>query len=543
MYSILIKKIILQFCSNDVQKNAANRELEKQHAKLASKHNTQILECILTTSVKGCRKLAKSWKETALKALTDYLKNIDVRVKPIDDTARKEILEALQGVDFPDPEQVAVYFPKGSSSVVLVGIKSEVQPVWKIIDKTVTEVEEKIKVARAMVEETKDLKLQWKVDYLQRKFIKRMERQFSDLNIKVSETKPQVVFKGRKEEVTQAEIEMFEELQKVQECRHKLAEEKLKLLGKDEVKDVIEKKLQSKHGDCIWKIKNDELLVYVEDSRQNSQILGIIDDFLTKVAIRLDSTKTDILKSKAWKGAEQKLVKKCKGCIEINWKKKDNTLEVFTTEDYESMVSDELDAFFEKNAVYEESFRCDPSERKFLILNKINELKGQPDAKAIMPDKKDDIVLKGTRAEIGSAKSILNDMKKKIVSKEETLSKPGLHNYFACEEGKARIQQTEKTIPCIIVMQGGSKPSGNYQGGRQGTSTFAKPTKCAEGKVGSGLIVEVFGGDMTELKVDVLVNASNNKLEHAGGLAAVIVRKGKELPLLSEIFGHLKNLL
>ena len=523
------------FCSNDVQKSAANRELEKQHAKLASKDNTQTLECNLTTSVKGCRKLAKSWRETALKALTDYLKNIDVRVKPIDDSTRTEILEALGSVDIPDPDQVAVYFPKGSSNVVLVGIKSEVQPVWKIIDKTVTEVEEKVKEARAMVEETKDLKLQWKVDYLKRKFIQRMKRQFPDLDIKVSETKPQVVFKGRKEEVTQAEIEMFEELQKVQEYRHKLAEEKLKLLGKGEVKDVIDNELQSKHSDCIWKIKNDELLVYVEDSRQNSQILGIIDDFLTKVAIRLDSTKTDILKSKAWKDAEQKLMKKCKGCIEINWKKKDNTLEVFTTEDYESMVSDELDTFFEKNAVYEESFRCDPSERKFLILNKENELKGQSDAKAIL-FKKDDIVLKGTRTEIGSAKSILNDMKKKIVSKEETLTKPGLQNYFACEEGKARIQQTEKTIPCVIVMQGGSKPSGNYQGnyqgGRQGASTFAKPTKCAEGKVGSGLIVEVFGGDMTELKVDVLVNASNNKLEHAGGLAAVIVRKGRELLLL-----------
>ena len=526
----------LIFCRNKLQKTAVSRELEKHHAKLSFEDNTHTLECILTTAVKGCRKLATTWKETALKALTDYLKKIDVRVKPIDDTARKEILEALSTVDIPDPDQVAVFFPKGSSNVVLVGIKSEVQHVWKTIDKTVTEVETKVKDARSMVEETKNLKQQWKVDYLRWKFVNRMKGQFPDLDIKISETKPQVIFKGRKEEVTTAEIEMFQELQQIQESRHKMVKEKLKLLGKDEVKDEIDKRLQAEHVDCIWKIKDDQLLVYVEDSRQVSDVLDVIHDFVTKVAIRLDSTKTDVLKSKAWKDAEQKLEKKCRGCIEINWNKKDNTLEVYTTEVYERMVSDELDAFFEEHAVYEESFRCDPSERKFLILNKKDELKARPDAKAII-FKKDDILLKGTRAELDSAKSILSDMKKNIVSREETLSKPGLQKYFACEEGKARIQQTEKTVPCIIVMQGGgggkssgnNHNQGNYQGARQGSSTFAKPTKCAEGKARSGLTVEVFGGDMTELKVDVLVNASNNKLEHAGGLAAVIVRKGKGL--------------
>ena len=42
----------------------------------------------------------------------------------------------------------------------------------------------------------------------------------------------------------------------------------------------------------------------------------------------------------------------------------------------------------------------------------------------------------------------------------------------------------------------------------------------------------VVGGDITELQVDVLVNAANTELKHAGGLAAVIVNKGKHQNLL-----------
>lgn len=34
------------------------------------------------------------------------------------------------------------------------------------------------------------------------------------------------------------------------------------------------------------------------------------------------------------------------------------------------------------------------------------------------------------------------------------------------------------------------------------------------------------GGDITEISVDVLVNAANSELKHGGGLARVILNKG-----------------
>ena len=518
--------VLLFILRTDVQREEVNKKLAKLNAKFSYKNDTPLLEATLTTDVRGYRNLAKCWSEKALGALREHLRLIDVRVKKIDEACRKDIINALEEVNIPDPDQVAVYYTKGSSNFILVGIEHEVISVWKTMEEVITKVENKIKEARASVEECKNVKLTWKVAYLRKRFIDEIKRQYPDLEINLNELKADIHFKGRREEVMQAEIEMFQHLEQAQEIKYKIGEEKATLLGKEEVKERINRKLKTKNFEGIWSVKGDELLLYGDDSRQIADIKIFIEDYLTDLSIRLDNTKTNILKTDEWREIEKKLSKKCKGCIEISWRKKDNILEVVTIEDYENMVSDEVDKFFEKNAIYEESFRCDANVRKYLFTNKESELKSHSEGKAIN-FRKENVILKGTRAEIDAGKCLLNSMKNNVASKEDVISKPGIHGYFSSEEGKNCIQRTEKSIPCLIILQEVNRSSGEVKGGVHGKVTFTKPTKCAEAKLTSGVVLEVFGGDMTELKVDVLVNASNNKLEHAGGLAAVIVKKGK----------------
>lgn len=45
-------------------------------------------------------------------------------------------------------------------------------------------------------------------------------------------------------------------------------------------------------------------------------------------------------------------------------------------------------------------------------------------------------------------------------------------------------------------------------------------------KIGSGKWIIIVHGDITEEKVDAIVNAANSYLKHGGGVAAAIVRKG-----------------
>ena len=43
----------------------------------------------------------------------------------------------------------------------------------------------------------------------------------------------------------------------------------------------------------------------------------------------------------------------------------------------------------------------------------------------------------------------------------------------------------------------------------------------------SGVSIKVFAGDLTGFKGDAIVNAANTRLKHAGGLAKVIIEKGR----------------
>ena len=47
------------------------------------------------------------------------------------------------------------------------------------------------------------------------------------------------------------------------------------------------------------------------------------------------------------------------------------------------------------------------------------------------------------------------------------------------------------------------------------------------GPDGRGVSVAVLHTDITQLSVDVLVNAANERMDHIGGLAKAIVDKGK----------------
>lgn len=58
---------------------------------------------------------------------------------------------------------------------------------------------------------------------------------------------------------------------------------------------------------------------------------------------------------------------------------------------------------------------------------------------------------------------------------------------------------------------------------------MTKPAKKKEATTGITSQIELMQGDLTEMDVDAIVNAANNDLQHGGGVAGAIRRKGGDV--------------
>ena len=71
------------------------------------------------------------------------------------------------------------------------------------------------------------------------------------------------------------------------------------------------------------------------------------------------------------------------------------------------------------------------------------------------------------------------------------------------------------------------------QGSAKALQISAGMTTLASVQLKKGESVSAIQGDITQLRVDVIVNAANNRMDHIGGLARDIVVKGlSSLPYL-----------
>ena len=63
------------------------------------------------------------------------------------------------------------------------------------------------------------------------------------------------------------------------------------------------------------------------------------------------------------------------------------------------------------------------------------------------------------------------------------------------------------------------------------TASFLKPIAVVKSKLvlPTGQTVFVVKGDLTDYKVDVIVNAANDTMAHVGGIAKAIVDKGEHV--------------
>ncbi|XP_067329331.1 protein mono-ADP-ribosyltransferase PARP14-like isoform X1 [Anolis sagrei] len=137
------------------------------------------------------------------------------------------------------------------------------------------------------------------------------------------------------------------------------------------------------------------------------------------------------------------------------------------------------------------------------------------------------ISLEGPRVEVLKGLEILQKLLSSLHSLRVVVDRPGAKAFFK-EQEHMYVTNAKQHFNCLIRIQEGIEHDGE-EGVDEETSK-EKEQQCCEVKLRNGIVVTVYRGDLTCFSVDVVVNASNEELQHIGGLAdALLKAAGREL--------------
>ncbi|XP_045545975.1 protein mono-ADP-ribosyltransferase PARP14 isoform X2 [Salmo salar] len=148
------------------------------------------------------------------------------------------------------------------------------------------------------------------------------------------------------------------------------------------------------------------------------------------------------------------------------------------------------------------------------------------------------IVLSGARLYVKKAKGSFQKMVAAFCTDELTIMKPGARKYFQ-EKGSMVFSMAMKEHGCVVLLQEDymlEEEEGEDEDEEEGFG----PSSCCEVRTPNGILVSVSKADICKFKVDAVVNAANEDLQHIGGLASALLKAaGPRLQELSD--QHVRN--
>ncbi|XP_035752221.1 protein mono-ADP-ribosyltransferase PARP14 isoform X3 [Egretta garzetta] len=137
------------------------------------------------------------------------------------------------------------------------------------------------------------------------------------------------------------------------------------------------------------------------------------------------------------------------------------------------------------------------------------------------------ISLSGPRAEMLKAVATFEKILSSLYSKIVLIDKPGAKDFFA-ERNDSYVVEAKQKFSCLIRL--GEEQQQQKQQKGENVGDKDKEKLCYKKMLPGGVVVAVYKGNLCTHPVDVVVNASNEDLNHSGGLAGALLKvAGPEL--------------
>ncbi|XP_054133838.1 protein mono-ADP-ribosyltransferase PARP14-like [Melozone crissalis] len=186
-------------------------------------------------------------------------------------------------------------------------------------------------------------------------------------------------------------------------------------------------------------------------------------------------------------------------------------------------VYQRLNAFVDRNKIIEEVI---PAKSAVIVQFVENEKSGvckelkKKGVTVCFDTKTPCISLRGPKAEVLEAFTMFEKTVSSLYSKNVPIDKPGAKEFFTDRKDLCILEAKQK-YSCFIRIKEEEEEE-EQKGGKAGNKV--KKKMYCEKNLPGGITLGVYRGDLCDYPVDVVVNASNEKLKHIGGLAEALSR-------------------
>ena len=492
------------------------------------------LKCTLTTEVPHARQLSHTWTANAEKALKDYLNLLEVEKIEV----LKDIWdEVTKGIDTKHSDGAAIFPFKELSLIVVVGYAKFGKSMAEKVKSVMKNVEEEFERKKQIVCEIKKVKsLQLRL-LLASGFQRQMMEKFPGLTVNIKLQKAEISFQGIVGDVKKAQVEMYELLQNTSRSKlSTLSKGQMQLVDKKGVREHIVKKLKNKSLVGVWETVSTDVIILAFNDSDAVAVAQIIKSSVVENIQPLFPESIILLQSDKWSKLTAGLLENHGELLQIMPAPENRAVAIITTDNIIAAAAEEVSKFFSENTIFEQTVSFPRGIQRFLQQHCDNDIKRiASDLQSMQVQINYSInskmfTIKATKYGMDSSIKALQDLASKVQNRNFLHKRAGIRKLLESQKACQFIATLESSERCII-----EKSFDNTEKMTLGSQHVMKSTAVAAEGVNvlakSSLAghrqVYFIAGNITEMKVDVIVNAANEKLDHIGGLAKSIVDRGK----------------
>ncbi|KAK7479356.1 hypothetical protein BaRGS_00029434 [Batillaria attramentaria] len=485
-------------------KSEMAQSLAENHGAIKFKDSVITVDCTLTKDIPKARIIARTWTHDTQQLITDFFGQIDVHRKEIMQQIWREVEAAVIGSDV-DSRDEAIMFPLAEeTALVVVGRKSAAKDLFEQISKKVNDIEAEIERKRQEITETNGkLKLYQLRLLAAMSFHSEAQKRHPGLNVDIKTRKGEVIFHGMMQDVKEAQVEMYTLLNTCASDKiTEMSDMQRRLLENTETRNFIVKKLKDAGIVAVWEVNKKEVLVYAFSDAHVVKAVHIIKGSVVEHICNLSPESSQALKNPDWHDLVKTLLEGHPGTLAIT--PSHNGLQVYLTgtDDIMHGIKEEVTRFMDENTIYSETLAFAPNRQRFIATywqNRVQQIVHSLKAYKVHASVREactEFSAQGTCKGLEEFRARLQKLEEQLVVEEKTFTDQGKVKFLKSSTAEKELNVLGRSNQCVVALQA-DEPG--------------------------------LKGDITEMEVDVIVNAANNRMAHIGGLAKAIVDKGGQV--------------